>query len=1028
MSTINLENYRNGLIKGYELAYQDEDWYEKNKNNFCNSMRKNYPELVPKYVEKSKYEIKNFLAFNPDDLIRFGKLEVVSMKFGDEEVQFWVSKIPEGMSLYHSSRALGLNHSDFPLIGYSNYLNKKENLQTSSKLCPNESFIGKSSKNVENVCTYVSYYSTPYLTKGYLKQSSGFGGNAVKYAYGITPFQKERDNKLYNDRLRYKATLEENEIRVSEQTAGISSYKTKEDTYLFIFGLDDILIDRPNLGKRNLKNFFDAMEYLKTKIVSEFKISEEVYEKFLDLILSVGGIGSLQDNIDNLKKDYSISENFEKNLKSWLERNAQHYLENPLPTAGLISKFPEIIQSGLKNIPGLRFSTFEHDRPVMNMLSWLFKTFSTYSESGKKIEIAGFVSSSLYVYSKGKGDVTKGRNYSVQDLVYYSPKGYFHSELGLFFAPNNLERDRNNKYDNEYSINYLGINQEYRKFKTTNLLPGKNFHQGHLLEHNTWVGLVASNLYTRFTKYNSEEIATKDVYLLAGYLHDLGKSGECEVKPVYSNLNHQDARMSVCNYVFDDNEEIVGFRYHSLPAHPEEGYEYMKGYKPYKRFTLEGRKSIPDFNKAAQKIYSEDWEKFFDHLKIDNFYRRMIRITAGAHWYFGDAIRKLTLGGNKKELAKKYLRQVEIFYNDEFFKLKKKDFKKIVIFVIIISIADIFGSEYDPQRKNTGLTEDEVDTLINYLPNISLDEIEIHKRDSSSKIVTKIIEKALVYQGEATHKRKIFEELREKSEGFLDECLNLIDTEFEFNPNNNYSLLFNLRYSYPFVTDIKKAYTNSFPKAIVFDLDQTLVAAKFYSDRPVEYHIYPETEKVIQEVQKLRKETKIVLITRHYSPKPLLKLLQSETYEGKKNPIYYKNFDLIVARYTGSQEIMKQDLKRYPNFFEMNGYPNEGFIMDNTGEFYYIPNNSNFLDLDKASKNGHFDLVRKKFGIKYSDIINFDDDEKYFENGKGLGKAKDVFVAGVLTSSNVENQGIRYNLFKDGVAFYVFNKLKKNKT
>jgi len=1041
MSIINLENYRNGLIKGYELAYQDKIWYDKNKNNFCDSIREKYPELIPKYVSKSNFEIRNFLGFNPDDLIRFGKLEKIKIKIKTKEIEFWVSVIPEGMSLYHSSRSLGLNHSDFPLRGFSNYKSIEENYKTISSICPNNSFIGKKIEEINKTCTYVSYYSTPYLTKGYLKQTSGFGENAVKYAYGINPFSKDNKNKLYNDRLKYKVTFEtnetnndKNEIHVSEQIEGISAYRTKENTYLFIFGIDDVLIDRPNLGKENLRIFFEIMQNLKEEIILNFQIDSEVYERFLNLILSVGGIGSLKDNLENLFRDYPLSRNFEKNLIKWLERNAKHYLENPLESAGLISKFSEIINSGLENIPGLRFSTFEHDRPVMNMLSWLFKSFPTYTESGKKIQIGGFVSSSLYVYTKGKGDVTKGKNITIKDLTFYSSRGYFHSELALFFAPKNLERDRNNKYDNEYSINYLGINQEYRKFKTTNLLPGPNFHQGHLLEHNTWTGLVSSNLFPRFTKYKADEIANKDVYLIAGYLHDLGKSGECETKAVYSNLNHQDARMSICNYIFDE-KEIIGFKYHTLPAHPEEGYEYLKGYKPYKRFTLNGRNSILEINKEAQKIYSEDWEKFFDHLNIDNFYRRMIRITVGAHWYFGEAIRKLSKNRKnekeRRELAEKYLRKVEIFYNDEFFELKKKDFKKIVIFVIIVSIADIFASEYDPQIENTGLSKDEINTLINYLPNISLDQIEIEKKDTSSQIVTKIIEKALFYGNEANHKKRIFEDLKSESEGFLDECLNLIDTEFEFNPNNNYSLLYNLKNSYPTILDIKRSYPNEFPKAIVFDLDQTLIATKFYDSKPVEYYIYPETEKIIQEVQKLRKEgerenkTNIVLVTRHYAPKTLLKLLQSKNYGKKENPLYYKNFDFIVARYTGSQETIFQDLKEYPNFFKINGFPNEGFIMDNTGEYYNIPDKSKFLEIDKVSKNGHFDLVRKKFNIQYSDIINFDDDKNYFENGKGLGNAKDVFVAGVLTSSNVKDQGIRMSLFKDGIAFYVFDKLKK---
>jgi len=47
----------------------------KNKNNFCNSIRKNFPELIPNYAKNT--DIQNFLAFNPDDLVRFGKLEKV---------------------------------------------------------------------------------------------------------------------------------------------------------------------------------------------------------------------------------------------------------------------------------------------------------------------------------------------------------------------------------------------------------------------------------------------------------------------------------------------------------------------------------------------------------------------------------------------------------------------------------------------------------------------------------------------------------------------------------------------------------------------------------------------------------------------------------------------------------------------------------------------------------------------------------------------------------------------------------------
>ena len=80
--------------------------------------------------------------------------------------------------------------------------------------------------------------------------------------------------------------------------------------------------------------------------------------------------------------------------------------------------------------------------------------------------------------------------------------------------------------------------------------------------------------------------------------------------------------------------------------------------------------------------------------------------------------------------------------------------------------------------------------------------------------------------------------------------------------------------------------------------------------------------------------------------------------------------------------------------------------------------------MDKISKHGHFNVLKRRYHVEYSDILTFDDDEKYFTE-KVLGPAKDVYAAGVLRARNKENQGIRRSLFKKGVAYYVFDRINE---
>ena len=220
-----------------------------------------------------------------------------------------------------------------------------------------------------------------------------------------------------------------------------------------------------------------------------------------------------------------------------------------------------------------------------------------------------------------------------------------------------------------------------------------------------------------------------------------------------------------------------------------------------------------------------------------------------------------------------------------------------------------------------------------------------------------------------------------------------------------------------------------FPKIIAFDLDQTMFAIKFNPNAMSTYYIYPDTYKIMEEVQKIRKKyfpddpTYITVTSRHYSPKSLLALIKSPTYEGRPNPLYYTNFDYIISRYTGSDSKIQNDLSGVQDFFKYNGTPEDGFILDTDNNSYRtIPNNDpNFPDLDKISKHGHFNMLKNRYDVKYDDILSFDDDSKYFTS-KGLGPAEDVRVAAVLKGDE-NKQGIRTSLFKKGVAYYVFDRI-----
>ena len=156
---INYQNYEKGLIQSYRIGFQDKKWYSKNKDNFSNSLKEKFPNLLPSYAKNRSNLPNNYLGFYPDEFIRYGKLEKVSALIDGKRAEFWVVKIPAGLQIYHSSRSLGLNHSTFPIRGYDNRSTDKQNYANVFARCTSEDFIGHEKSDVidNKICTYIFY-------------------------------------------------------------------------------------------------------------------------------------------------------------------------------------------------------------------------------------------------------------------------------------------------------------------------------------------------------------------------------------------------------------------------------------------------------------------------------------------------------------------------------------------------------------------------------------------------------------------------------------------------------------------------------------------------------------------------------------------------------------------------------------------------------------------------------------------------------------------------------------------------------
>ncbi len=1054
------------MSEEYIQAYQDKNWYEKNKNNFESSLpiKSNHP-----------------LYFLPNDLTRFG--HIIPKKIGANTL--YLLKLPRGLKVYHSSRSLFLTQSLYPIPGYSQELTPEENKQNILKR--NEECLSQIKGLSE--CIVNTYYSAPpqdeYLHKD---TNKNFLGSQIRYAYGIdtetarlegSQAKKEYElnyiDPIFNDR---------NALEADNHKIGVASFRLKKDT-LFLLYQDDFLINRGKLGLHNVRVLYEKFKqtYPSPEDLEAFSSAAGVYLK--DNILYHIHKYSTQNGKDiiewfsnEFKKLFSLMDKITLNSLPREARESFSGLPEKLalnPTIGYISdiykaskKFktiPEFItavingKGKISELPGLRMSTFESDRPFHN---FIYKFFST-----EGLNVQGYIGANLYNI-RFDPFIKIMNNALVPTLV----SGLFHTELMAFYAPDVLTRDQKDFNDGNYRLGK--IMNEMRKYKTTNILNEKNqnFHQGHLYEHSSWVALNAVDIAN---KYHHPSLSMKpDVYLIGGYLHDVGKSGLCEdrYETSYKNLNpHQAPKTFYCkkvNYLWDNKTTQVGFEYYDIPNHPEVGYRMLKGLNPYQFYTF-----INGQVEKGQTFYSYDWEKILSNLTGPEI--AAIRIGTACHWDYGPLASSFS-----KENLEKYLRKIELYYNAEFpiDKRSPQVFLKIVHYVIMISIADILGATFRNMDISDGYK------IYNEIPNYpwiwkelwnttiklrtpsktnfkELDDIyqnpekvydyyrtnpkikELYDKVMDVNNMNKMAELSINIAEDISKGKtpvKLAALMVESFPKIWKDIITTVEGGFKFNPKNSYNVLNVIMDGFVDLIDVYTSFYDYFPKVVIFDLDSTLFnLSEMWSNG--QYHFFNDTKFIIDLLQKLRPPPpigagiKVAIASRHYIPARLIKELKNPN-----SPLFWKNFDLIYSIFTGDVKDIndyceslgdkKQECLRLQNVCEdtnfknwcmPNDYKTVGFIVGNENDktvFYHPPTVNS-----KKSKATHIDFIQNYFKVKPEDMILFDDDNFYMEgeNPEGL-EGRKVYTAGVD-----ENTGLTYDVFNQAMRLFTFASFKEAK-
>jgi hypothetical protein len=712
-------------------AHQFKDWFDINKDNFKNSF--SYPSCSePHFLES--------------DLVRFGKLHEIRIDNGNCNPMY-ISGIPKGTQVYHSSRSIVVNNSVFPIPGYDQS-DPDASRDTEKGRAIERMNVIRDTGEWDNMTTN-SYYSARPENE-YLHKDTKFLGDQIRYSYGYDTLSSPNDSLsdgVYNDRAANKA---------NDYNDGVSAYETKKE-YTYLLAMPDIFfLNRKWITLSNLSNIFfcNAEQgdevFMNNETWSAAGMS--LYSNIAVFYNPTEGQTPAQRHMESILYFSTVLYNIITSIIEGVNRKEimwgclgtckiiisayEYHLNTTVPrgdirpetfTEFLIilfnngnGEYPGYTDDEIKGyyqgksiIPGVRMSTYEMDRP-----------FHTYVRSRLESVKIPIIEKEVREMRNIEG-IVGGYSYNprwtpnleIKDGYYVQASvSGFHSEIILFYAPDTLEESERNDYSYNRGFNYGGILSEMRKYKTTNILHSNliestGFHQGHLYEHSVWTSLH-SLLYAK-QSLDTLGISEK-VFAMAGIIHDIGKAGICgfDNKPVWAAYNsHEEPKVSSC-IIVSNNIQSIGFIYSAIPEHPERGYMYLSGLIPFNmsHFTNGGSNISGKY-----KLTLVDWKNYMRHNGITEEDQKYIRISTGMHWDLGPIVGKILSDGNYDEHIMEFLKRFELFYNNEFPIFSLETFRKALFLTMIVSYADISASLYHNE-----LNDSKEFGIRNELPNYNM--------------------------------------------------------------------------------------------------------------------------------------------------------------------------------------------------------------------------------------------------------------------------------------------------------------------
>lgn len=899
-------------------------------------------------------------------------------------IRLWIARMPKGYQVCHGSKSVTMTHAQYPLR-YTDFSGSREEWKRETfEACQNDDFDFTFADLMEGTppCYTVSLYSLPNFGGEYASPPPSMFNDpnpdnkfavSTLDAYGysrnfqinMTDLDTVR-NIVGNKRVtldgRGFVSDRSNNIRdiTNWEDRTFLCYALTEDTDFIISATDAVRVSGYTWGRdnmRELKRYFEAKGYFRNNNLLhrlyDFAFGTSTLYEQIEVFYEwcsykEGCTNYFQEQITTkLRDDFDIDPvQLEDYRSSWIYNfyilsilyYNLHIGQNDYTSeqAREITSIATRIQSNPRNAPrlsfGFRWSTFETDPPVFNLV-YQFITNSN---------VAGFIGDAIYRPQA--------------DLRTNDPAYYFHPEMGIFYAPDYLTRTKSSPFDVDYGMNYLGLLEEMRKYKTRNIMQQRdgsiiNFHQGHLFEHSIWVAL-----YADYIMESGQSIAQfiQDYHLtvfVAAFLHDIGKAGDCKYnRYLYKNMDLLDLTHSWCS----DRDERH-FEYYEIADHPEVSYEYLKGLKKFKKYYITEDRSGNNF-----RLSLNNFDEMFRRLGLSDQDKKLVRIAVGMHYDYGLISRELQNNNTEgyEYYLDRYIKKLQMFMNAEFNpqQLTSELWRTALLICLLVSLADIIGSEYYRLAPKS----------------ILQDRIEICDTDCRNAAtwirgyLTNTLPNTTVLQ------TKPLVEQSQRNIGVIAQALIGRLTTVSTSLRNNYNTYYYLKTGdIPYAIT---AYYNWVPKIIIFDLDATLIE-RWTLEGGVTYYYYPDAIAALDMLQQYRKVLKIAIASRHYLPSVL--------YQRMSDPndaLHISKFDFGVVKYTGT--FVEVDAERYRPFFIQ-----EGFVFWNkgnnvvSGSEYFAGNEL----IQSSSKELHFrtilDLANREGTYTFDDFLLFDDDPRYLDAG-----------------------------------------------